>query len=463
METIYLYHTNDLHSHLSQWPKIVHYLEHQKQYHSSNREQALFFDLGDHADRVHPVTEATSGRGNVELLNDSPIQYATIGNNEGITFSKEGLDRLYQQAKFKVILSNLYDQDGKRPSWAEPTQVHTLNNGVRLGFIGLTAAFYPFYEKLGWSIEHPLANLERELPKLQKQADTIIVLSHLGFFMDEQIAEDFDVDVILGAHTHHRLDPAPTMNGTLITQTGKLGTDVGKVELSFSNKQLVRTSGSLIPITATAADSHKALQTYTRLQAETLEILAEEIGTSDERLEISWTHPSAFSSFVVEHLREWCGVDMAMMHSGLLLASLREGSMTRRDLHHICPHPINPAVVTLSGQQLIEAVHRSFTERMVHLPLKGYGFRGIQLGVMVFAGMEVGYEFDDVNGYNVTHITKQGERIVPELEYNVAVPDMLTFGTLYPEVAASTNKQYFMPELLRDVIAWAFTSKTNEQ
>lgn len=100
---------------------------------------------------------------------------------------------------------------------------------------------------------------------------------------------------------------------------------------------------------------------------------------------------------------------------------------------------------------------------MVHLPLKGYGFRGIQLGVMVFAGMEVGYEFDDVNGYNVTHITKQGERIVPELEYNVAVPDMLTFGTLYPEVAASTNKQYFMPELLRDVIAWAFTSKTNEQ
>lgn len=117
METIYLYHTNDLHSHLSQWPKIVHYLEHQKQYHSSNREQALFFDLGDHADRVHPVTEATSGRGNVELLNDSPIQYATIGNNEGITFSKEGLDRLYQQAKFKVILSNLYDQDGKRPSW----------------------------------------------------------------------------------------------------------------------------------------------------------------------------------------------------------------------------------------------------------------------------------------------------------------------------------------------------------
>jgi 5'-nucleotidase len=38
--------------------------------------------------------------------------------------------------------------------------------------------------------------------------------------------------------------------------------------------------------------------------------------------------------------------------------------------------------------------------------------------------------------------------------YSLATLDMYTFGYLFPAIAESKNKHYFMPEFLRDVLAW---------
>ncbi|WP_252315284.1 hypothetical protein [Sinobaca sp. H24] len=50
----------------------------------------------------------------MELLNEAEISHVTIGNNEGITFSREELEDLYGKADFKVLLANLFDEQGKR-------------------------------------------------------------------------------------------------------------------------------------------------------------------------------------------------------------------------------------------------------------------------------------------------------------------------------------------------------------
>ncbi len=44
-------------------------------------------------DRSNIYTEATLGKGNVELLNEAQYDVVTIGNNEGITLSFEDLIR----------------------------------------------------------------------------------------------------------------------------------------------------------------------------------------------------------------------------------------------------------------------------------------------------------------------------------------------------------------------------------
>jgi len=47
-----------------------------------------------------------------------------------------------------------------------------------------------------------------------------------------------------------------------------------------------------------------------------------------------------------------------------------------------------------------------------------------------------------------------GERIHQKAEYTLAVPDMFTFGYLFPEVRDVKRKRYLMPEFLRDLLGW---------
>ncbi|WP_186441838.1 metallophosphoesterase, partial [Bacillus licheniformis] len=144
-EKLHIYHTNDLHSHFENWPKIVDYIQTQRQKHEEQGEEVLLFDLGDHVDRFHPISEATFGKANVELLNRLQYDAATIGNNEGITLPHQELDTLYDNAQFPVVVSNLFDGEGKRPGWAAPYLLKKVKSGATLAILGVTVPYYPIY------------------------------------------------------------------------------------------------------------------------------------------------------------------------------------------------------------------------------------------------------------------------------------------------------------------------------
>ena len=80
MKHLTIMHTNDIHSCFDHWSQIVAYIKKNRNAHT------LYLELGDHIDRSNALTEATYGKGNVELLNEAAVDYGTIGNNEGITF-----------------------------------------------------------------------------------------------------------------------------------------------------------------------------------------------------------------------------------------------------------------------------------------------------------------------------------------------------------------------------------------
>ena len=100
METIHILHTNDLHSHFENWPRMRRFLlEHQAAYRKQG-DTVLTFDIGDAMDRSHPLTEATNGQINTELLNQIGYDGVTIGNNEGFGNSDADLEHLYDKANF---------------------------------------------------------------------------------------------------------------------------------------------------------------------------------------------------------------------------------------------------------------------------------------------------------------------------------------------------------------------------
>src|SRR5690625_3829974 len=162
IEKIYFNYTNDLHSYFEHWSRVATFIKDKQESRQLKNESFFLFDIGDHIDRVHPVTEATMGKANIELLNDLDYDVVTIGNNEGITLSHHQLYHLYDDASFAVVCSNLQSIHQQKPSWLQSTQILYTNEGVSIGVLGLTAPFNPYYHLLNWHVEAPFDTLQQE-------------------------------------------------------------------------------------------------------------------------------------------------------------------------------------------------------------------------------------------------------------------------------------------------------------
>lgn len=445
-ETIHIYHTNDLHSHFENWPKINHFLNERKAEHELAGEDVFLFDIGDFADRWHPFTEGTLGKGNVELLNEAGYTAVTIGNNEGITLSHQALDDLYTEAQFDVIAANFYYPDRQRPEWALPYKIYMTNKGTRIGVTAVTTYYRKLYELLGWELSEPLTELGMQLNNLQGKTDMIILLSHLGIYDDEKIAELFpQVDLILGSHTHHLLREGKRIGDTVLAAAGRYGEFVGYVK---AVKKRGKRSKLKAVVHETAA--LPSIPGEEEIIAHFSEIgknqLNKEIVEIPKSIDYSWVTSSPLAALLCEALNEWCEADCSMINSGLLLTALQKGKVTKYDLHRMLPHPINPCTIELTGAELKEVLFQADAAHWSTRELKGLGFRGHVMGAFVFHQIKMDRS---------RHIVKiAGKPLLPEKIYTLGTIDLFTFGQFFPEIHRATEKKYFMPEFLRDVMEW---------
>ncbi|MBN9655484.1 bifunctional metallophosphatase/5'-nucleotidase [Halobacillus sp. GSS1] len=456
-EKLYFYYTSDLHSHFENWPQIVGYFNEQKRKHEEKGEECWLFDNGDHVDRFHPIAEGLMGKGNVELLNDAGYDVATIGNNEGITLASEDLHSLYDHANFRVVCANLDCKSSSSPAWLKPYHILESKYGTKIGVLGLTAPFQAFYRQLGWDVLSPFEILDGIIEELRNQTDIIILLSHLGINEDEEIARRYsDIDIIIGGHTHHLFKNGEYIEGALLTAAGKHGTHLGEVsvEWNIDTRHLEKKEAYAIPTEQLKKDDG-----VTKKVKEIRSKAVHELGTPvvylREPLHIAWFQDTPLMNRLTEQLRLWTSADIAMLNAGVLLDHLSAGEITYEDIHRICPHPMNPCLVELKGDELLEVIRAAHTKELTEIRLKGFGFRGEVIGKMVFAGIDIEIGIDDDGGEHVKRVTFEGEPIDYERTYQFATADTFTFGRFFPEIAYAKSKKYFMPELLRDLLSEA--------
>ncbi len=264
-DTIRILHINDLHSHFEQYPQLKRAVDDLSQ---TDRE-LIKVDLGDNVDKSHPLSDATAGRFNVALMNELGIDYATIGNNEGIGLAKEELDCLYEQAKFQPIIGNLKDE-GRQPEWAKPYLIHKTKAGTNIAFLAYTFPYYITYAPNGWQVLEPMARLEEDLARPEvKDADIVVVLSHLGVRYDEQIAETYpQVNLVIGSHTHHLFEEGKLVNETYLAAADRYGYYLGCIDLTVENGRLIECQIEAIPTKSYILDLDKEDETFIKAMRE---------------------------------------------------------------------------------------------------------------------------------------------------------------------------------------------------
>ena len=449
MENIVLLHTNDLHSHLENWPKIRRFIDQKKRENEKKGITTITVDLGDFTDRWHPLSEATNGQANVELMNEVGYDAATIGNNEGVGNAKKELNHLYDQANFDILLDNLFDKNTLQPpKWAKRFKVIETPEHTKIGLIAFTAPFPLTYSPNGWDIRNPYDILPELVEELRSTVDVLVLMSHLGIQDDSQIAMELPaIDVILGSHTHHLFKEGRVINTVQLAAAGKYGQYVGEVHLTIDEeKKIIAHSAKAIPtdsMTSFAEDEQEIEEYLNRGH----QLLAEKkVAEIPFELSLDIYDEYSFIHEALEAIKYRWETEGAILNSGLFLTSIPEGIVDQDQLHTALPHPMHLLNVTLKGSDLIRLVleiekNRAFLR---NFPMKGMGFRGKIFGQIVYSSIS----YDAIN-HQVYWLNKP---IDLEKKYTFTTVDHFMFIPFFPTIEIAGENEFLFPEFIRSVV-----------
>lgn len=159
----------------------------------------LFLD-----EEVHPM---------ILGMNNIGYDVCTIGNHE-FNFGMDIVKKVINTHKAKVLLSNVYDSDGKR--LADPYTIIE-RSGVRIAFIGVVTPNISNWDKknlVGYTVTNPIDEVKNAVLEIGNNADVIILIAHMdenreletpGSGLRDIVKECPEIDFICAGHGHREI------------------------------------------------------------------------------------------------------------------------------------------------------------------------------------------------------------------------------------------------------------------
>lgn len=329
----------------------------------------MLIDAGDTFTRG-PLTNAYEGIADVEAMNAVGYDLAAIGNNEfkakdavernDAAGAQAALLQVVKRSRFVWVCANATDQKGAFLEGVQPYVVRSFN-GVRVGFLGLTAprsAEYP--QTKGWTISDPLAAAREWVPRARAHCDVLIAVTHIGVDLDRKLAaQTLWLDAIVGGDSHTFLYKAVEVanpNGVKVplVQDGEFGANLGRLDLHFVRDglgrwRLARYQSALLPVGARlreAPDVAATLAPFVRPFQTVVGHLAR-VGRSPAERDRSTTR------MVADALRRVTHSDLALHPDGSgFFEVFRRPAVTRYDVYAVMPFKNRVVIATLTGAEV---------------------------------------------------------------------------------------------------------------
>ena len=178
-----------------------------------------------------------TAKANLMLESLSLMGYDALGiGDDDLTFGMEFLGELSKKAPFPFLSSNLVDAESGKPVFQSSLIKEV--NGLKVGIFSLLApdAFSgPQDPRLkGLTLQNPIETAQRIARELKPNTDLIILLSHLGYPKDVEMAQTVPgIHIIVGGHSGVSLTYPPIIKDTVILQSPMKGMYFGQFELTF--------------------------------------------------------------------------------------------------------------------------------------------------------------------------------------------------------------------------------------
>lgn len=354
----------------------------------------------------------------MELMNAMGFDAMVVGNHE-FDFGQEVLKKRLGEARFPILGANVQGLPELKPYVIKEA------GGVKVGVLGIitpeTAVNTHPKNVTGLRFLSPEIAVREYLPRLRAEADLIVVLSHLGFAEDRKLAQRAPgIDVIVGGHSHTRLDQPVKVNGTYIVQAFEHGKFLGVLDLTLRQGKVVRADGRLVEIKPTVGQADlEILKIVKKYQQKVDNLLNDVVGEATTDLDATHARDreTALGNLVADIMKDKAGTDAALINGGSLRASIPRGPITRKQLYTALPFNNYLVAFRLTGRQLREALE--------------YGVSGVAQREGRFpqvAGLHFSFRPAAPPGGRVTEVRVGGKPLDPTKTYTVATNDFLAAG-----------------------------------
>ena len=182
-------------------------------------------------------------------MNRCGYDYVTLGNHD-FNYGMPYLDPTWMPC---TPAASVKTSVGTAPGCASPSRIHVLENGLRIGIVGIVTDYVNIWEQpehlSGITISDPIPAAKAALEALKDQVDVTLCIYHGGFERDlatgrvlstthENVAyrlcQELDFDLLLTGHQHMTVH-GQTLNRTFVVQPTDRGQEFLRIQAVVSD------------------------------------------------------------------------------------------------------------------------------------------------------------------------------------------------------------------------------------
>ncbi len=325
-----------------------------KQIRAESQGHVLFCDCGDTLHGTYPVLK-TQGQALIPVLNLLGLDAMTA--HWEFACGPKTFSQRVAELNYPMLANNVYDKETNKLVY--PSYIIKEISGLRIGLVGIASNIVDKTMPPSYSEGIYFTLGKDELPPIlsrlrsQEKVDLIVLVSHLGFPQEMKLLSEVPgIDVCLSGHTHNRLHK-PVLNGkTIVIQSGRHGSFLGRLDVEIDGGQIMDYRHRLIEIEATIQPDPAVDELIRQLLAPYTNDLSEVVGNTATALNRGTTLEATMDNFLLQALLENTGAQLAFSNGWRYGAPIVPGKITLNDLYNIIP--MNPPVSTveLTGEEL---------------------------------------------------------------------------------------------------------------
>lgn len=382
------------------------------------------------------------GKQMVAALNACGLDIATLGNHE-FDFGPSVLLERMKESRFAYTVANVIERSSGRPFGIASRSLIRDFGGVKVAVFGLLLTETAVVSAPGPGVrfDDPIAVGRRVSRELRRRgADIIIALTHLPMRDDKRLAEEADIDLIVGGHEHELLESL--VGHTLITKMGSDARNLGRIDLIVTRKSSNRTANRVgqtrrapgrfiiqsadfqaVPVTDAQTEDPQAATVIGEYEKELNVSLGEVIGKTavalDARASVIRFGESNLGNFLADVYKQTMEADCALINSGGIRSDTTygPGELTKKDVLSILPFENTLVKIRLTGAHI-----KNLLEHGVSVAGQEDG-RFPQVSGIVFS-----YDAHKPVGSRVTSIDINGTPMVPDKTYTMGLNAYLLGG-----------------------------------